>query len=106
MLCNIAYLEVAIADAKQEGLLAVEDPNAAAQQVYSFVVGTLLQAKIQNDVEVLHNLEPTVMAIIGGQDAGSCLELQFPAIVNMKADDAKFSVVVKDAVKADQQLLT
>ena len=67
MLRDIAYLEVAIADAKQEGLLAVEDPNAAAQQVYSFVVGTLLQARIQNDVEVLHNLEPTVMAIIGAR---------------------------------------
>ncbi len=67
MLRNIAYLEVAIADAKQEGLLAVEDPNAAAQQVYSFVIGTLLQARIQNDVEVLHNLEPTVMAIIGAR---------------------------------------
>jgi TetR/AcrR family transcriptional repressor of nem operon len=67
MLRDIDYLEVAIADAKREGLLAVENPNAAAQQVYSYVVGTLLQARIQNDVEVLHNLEPTVMAIIGAK---------------------------------------
>jgi TetR/AcrR family transcriptional repressor of nem operon len=67
MLRNIDYLESAIADAKREGLLAVENPNAAAQQVYSFVVGTLLQARIQNDAEVLHNIEPTVMAIIGAK---------------------------------------
>ena len=65
MLRDIDYLESAIADAKREGSLSVENPNAAAQQVYSFVIGTLLQARIQNDVEVLHNLEPTVMAIIG-----------------------------------------
>ena len=62
---NISYLESAISAAKREGLVAVENPNAAAQQVFCFVVGMLVQAKIQNDVEVLHNLEPTVMAIIG-----------------------------------------
>lgn len=67
MLRDIDYLEGAIADAKREGLLAVQNPNAAARQVYSFVVGTLLQARIQNDVEVLHNLEPTVMAILGAR---------------------------------------
>jgi len=61
---NIRYLESAIADAKQEGLVTDENTNAAAQRVHSFVVGAIVQAKIQNDVEVLHNLEPTVMAII------------------------------------------
>ena len=61
---NINYLESAISDAKREGLVAVENPNAAAQQVFSFVVGMLVQAKIQNDVEALRRLEPTVMAII------------------------------------------
>ena len=55
---NIRYLESAISDAKREGLVAVEN---------AFVVGTLLQAKIQNDVELLHDLEPTVMTIIGAK---------------------------------------
>jgi len=66
---NTRYLESAIADAKREGLVGVENPKAAAQQVYSFVLGTLLQAKIQNDVEVLRALEPTVLAIIGARTA-------------------------------------
>jgi TetR/AcrR family transcriptional regulator, transcriptional repressor for nem operon len=66
---NTKYLESAIADARREGLVAVENPKAAAQQVYSFILGTVLQAKIQNDVEVLRNLEPTVMAIIGARTA-------------------------------------
>ena len=61
------YVESAIADAKRAGLVTVEDPTRAAQKIFSFVVGTLLQAKIQNDVEVLRDLEPTVMAIIGAR---------------------------------------
>jgi TetR/AcrR family transcriptional repressor of nem operon len=63
------YLESAIADAKREGLVTVEDPKAAAQQVYSFALGSLIQAKIQNDIEVLKHLEPTVMAILGAKQA-------------------------------------
>jgi len=66
---NTRYLESAIADARREGLVAAGNPKAAAQQVYSFVLGTVLQAKIRNDVEVLSNLEPTVMAIIGAKTA-------------------------------------
>jgi TetR/AcrR family transcriptional regulator, transcriptional repressor for nem operon len=65
------YYESAIADAKREGLVSVADPRAAAQQVYSFVLGAVLQAKIQNDIEVLRNLEPTVMTIIGAKAAVS-----------------------------------
>jgi len=61
------YLESAIADARREGLVTVENPKRAAQNIFSFVVGTLLQAKIQNDVELLRDLEPTVMAIIGAR---------------------------------------
>ncbi len=63
------YIESAIADAKREGLVAVEDPKRAAQKIFSFIVGTLLQAKIQNDVEMLRDLAPTVMAILGARVA-------------------------------------
>jgi TetR/AcrR family transcriptional repressor of nem operon len=63
------YVESAIADAQREGTVTVKDAKAAARQVYSFVLGTVLSAKIQNDVEVLKNLEPTVMAIIGVKSA-------------------------------------
>lgn len=63
------YLESAIAEAKREGLVAVSDPKLAAWQVYSFVIGCALQAKIQNDLEVLRHIEPAVMAIIGASVA-------------------------------------
>jgi len=63
------YVESAISDAKREGMVMVTDPKAAARQVYSYVLGTVLSAKIQNNVEVLKNIEPTVMAIIGAKSA-------------------------------------
>lgn len=63
------YVEGAIADAKREGLVTVKDPKISAQQVYSFVLGAILQAKIRNDVGVLKNLHPTVISILGVKEA-------------------------------------
>jgi len=63
------YVESALADAKREGAVSIADPKAAAQQVYSYVLGAVLQAKIQNDVEVLRSIEPTIMAIVGAKAA-------------------------------------
>jgi len=59
------YIESAIADAKREGTSDCPDPKAAANQVNSFILGTLLQAKIQNDLEVVRTMEPTLMSIVG-----------------------------------------
>jgi len=64
----LKYLESAIADAKREGSVSME-PKLAAQNIFSLVMGTLLQAKVQNNVELLRDLEPTVMAIIGAKTA-------------------------------------
>jgi TetR/AcrR family transcriptional repressor of nem operon len=61
------YVESAIADAKREDLVGVEDPKLAAEQIYAFVAGSILRAKIRNDVEVLKNLVPTVLAIAGAK---------------------------------------
>jgi len=63
------YVESAIADAQREGLVSSEDPKVIAQRVSSFVLGTMLRAKIHNDPEVLRGLAPTVMAIIGAKVA-------------------------------------
>lgn len=58
------YLRSALADAIREGSVAITDPADAAKQLNSYVLGTILQAKVHNDVEMLKNLEPTVLAII------------------------------------------
>lgn len=59
------YVEGAIADAKKQGSISISDVKLAARHVFSFVLGMVLQAKIHNDVELLKNLEPTVLAILG-----------------------------------------
>jgi len=61
------YVENAIGEAQREGSLPAGDAKQLAQQVSSYVLGTVLRAKIQNDVEVLRNLAPPVMAIIGAK---------------------------------------
>jgi TetR/AcrR family transcriptional repressor of nem operon len=65
----LRYLECAIAEAKRDGLVDCSCPKAAANQVGSFIMGAMMQAKIQNDVEVLKNLGPTILAIIGEKRA-------------------------------------
>ena len=65
----LRYLECAISEAKRDGLIDCPCPKAAANQVGSFVMGAMVQAKIQNDVEVLKNLGPTILNIIGEKKA-------------------------------------
>jgi len=65
----LRYLECAISEAKRDGLVDCPCPRAAANQVGSFVMGAMVQAKIQNDVEVLKNLGPTILNIIGEKKA-------------------------------------
>jgi len=64
---GMKYIESAIADAKRENSVSVADPKVAAKHVHSYVLGTLLRAKIENDVEVIKDIEPTVMAILGAK---------------------------------------
>ncbi len=61
---GIKYVETAIAEAQRDGSVPPGDAKQVAQQVYSFVLGSLLRAKIQNDAEVLRDLAPTLLAII------------------------------------------
>ncbi len=65
---NSKYVESAIAEAKREELVCVTDPRTAAQQVYSYALGLLLQAKIRNDLKMLLNLAPTIMKMLGAKE--------------------------------------
>jgi TetR/AcrR family transcriptional repressor of nem operon len=64
---SLRYVESALRDAKHQGLVAIDDPAATARRVYSMVLGILLHAKIRNDLEVLKDLEATVMDMIGAR---------------------------------------
>lgn len=62
---GLKYLESAIADAQRAGLLEVDDVHAAATLVGSAAMGLILQAKVQNDPEVLRDLHPAVLKLLG-----------------------------------------
>jgi TetR/AcrR family transcriptional repressor of nem operon len=66
---GLRYLEGAIADAKRLGLIDIGDATAAAKQVSSCILGLLVQAKIDNNPELLRELEPTIMRLLGARTA-------------------------------------
>lgn len=66
---GIKYITSALADAIREGSVGITDAEEVAQQVSSYVLGVILRAKVHNDVELLKNLEPTVLAIIRAKAA-------------------------------------
>ncbi len=76
-----AYLENALRDAHQAGLIAQQNFSEQAQAIFSFIMGMLLQAKVKNDVEVLRNLSPTILQMVGATRPSSLpLTTQMPAV--------------------------
>jgi TetR/AcrR family transcriptional repressor of nem operon len=65
--CARKYLESAIADAIRADLVSVKDPVLAAQRVHAMVLGMLVEAKVQNNLEVLRDLETPIMALLGAK---------------------------------------
>lgn len=60
----LQYLAQTIRDGVELGVMDVDEPVVAAQQVYSCFLGTLLQAKILNDPGILLQLEPAVRRLL------------------------------------------
>ena len=61
------YIESAIADAIRADLVSVTDPVRAAQRIVSVSIGMLVEAKVENDLETLRDLEPTIMRLLGAK---------------------------------------
>jgi TetR/AcrR family transcriptional repressor of nem operon len=68
---KLAYLESAIRDAHAQGLITAPDAHAKAQTLFAFYQGTLTQARIQNDVELLRDLMPAVLDLLGAKPAAA-----------------------------------
>lgn len=62
---KLRYLETAIRDAQAAGLIEAADPASKARMIQAYYEGLLTQARIQNDVEVLHEMVPGAFAILG-----------------------------------------
>jgi TetR/AcrR family transcriptional repressor of nem operon len=65
--CARKYFESAIADAIRADLVSVKDPILAAHRVHSMILGMLVEAKVQNNLEVLRDIETTIMALLGAK---------------------------------------
>ncbi|MBN8532054.1 MAG: TetR/AcrR family transcriptional regulator [Alphaproteobacteria bacterium] len=64
--CGIRYLETAVRDAIAIGQISGGDPAAKAREVFSYVMGVMVSAKVLNDLEVIRrDLRPGVFRIIG-----------------------------------------
>ena len=64
----LRYLESALRDAQEEGTAADTPPRELAEQVFSLYQGTLLQAKIRNDLAPLRTLNATALRLIGARE--------------------------------------
>ncbi len=63
---NLRYLESALRDAQREGLISI-DPQAGARRIYSTAMGLLLYAKVHNNLQILEELQPAVVDMIGAR---------------------------------------
>jgi len=68
---KLAYLESAIRDAHAQDLIVAPDAHAKAQTLFAFYQGTLTQARIRNDVELLRDMMPAVLDLLGAKPAAT-----------------------------------
>jgi len=59
------YFEAALRDAQQVGLLPKENTTVKAQELYSYVTGVLLQARIHNDLEQIKTISSGFWRLLG-----------------------------------------
>jgi len=62
---KIKYFESAIRDAHAQGLIVAPDSEAKARALFACYHGTLAQARIQNDVELLRDFKQVAMDVLG-----------------------------------------
>ena len=65
------YFESAIRDAHAQGLIIAPDAKAKAKALFACYQGTLTQARIQNDVELLREFKAIALDFLGAKSAGA-----------------------------------
>ena len=74
---KINYFESAIRDAHAQGLIVAPDPEAKARALFACYHGTLAQARIQNDVELLRDFKQVAMDVLGVKHTQACFLIIF-----------------------------
>jgi TetR/AcrR family transcriptional regulator, transcriptional repressor for nem operon len=65
---KIKYYESAIRDAHAQGLIEAPDPEAKARALFACYHGTLAQARIQNDLELIRDFKHVARDVLGVKD--------------------------------------
>ncbi len=63
----VKYLESAVRDAVEEGLIVCDNPAGMAEELFSYFQGVMLQAKIRNNPNLLANLKGGMQRLLLGQ---------------------------------------
>jgi TetR/AcrR family transcriptional regulator, transcriptional repressor for nem operon len=63
---QMRYFETALRDAQAEGAIPPCNANVKAKCLFAIFEGSLAQARIQNDLEILRNLPDAAMDLVGG----------------------------------------
>jgi TetR/AcrR family transcriptional repressor of nem operon len=70
----IKYLESMVRGLVEARLIETGDPRELAEEVYSYVAGVLLQAKIENSVKHVERLQHGVMRLLGMKEVATAAE--------------------------------
>src|SRR5262249_26459676 len=62
---KVNYFVSAIRDAHAEGLISAPDPEAKARALFACYQGTMAQARIQNDIELLRQFKNVAKDVLG-----------------------------------------
>ena len=65
------YLETALRDAARAGQIERQDFQVMARELYRCIIGALVEVKIENNLEVIHQLKPAIWRVIGANQKGS-----------------------------------
>jgi TetR/AcrR family transcriptional repressor of nem operon len=68
---TMKYLACTLRDAAAEGLLEAKDPVELARQIFCFASGLIMQAKIENNPEVLKCLKSGIFRLVGVETINS-----------------------------------
>lgn len=63
--CNVRYLETALRDGHSQGAFSCPNPEVMAQTIFRYCEGTLTEARIRNNPELLKQMKPAVLGLLG-----------------------------------------
>jgi len=69
--CKMKYFISAVRDAAAQGLIDAPDPEAKARALFACYQGTVAQARIQNDIELLRGFKNVARTVLGVENANA-----------------------------------